>query len=198
MLKHLLCIVMLVIPAVHLSAKENGQDVAYRHSIFIGYGTNNVFSFHNPDYGRMGEVLNPKYLGNVNLGYEYRISKLFGVCGELSWCGKTFDKQEYDIEGHPTEISYGHKENMLCLLAGMRGLWIDNPHFTLYSSLKLGGSFYLVDKQLIEGITYIGKFRPYFHIVPLGLEGGAERFRVFLEGGFGVQGFVAGGVRVRF
>jgi len=196
MYKHLICILLLALPAISASAAENNQDIAYKHSVYVGYGSNNVFSYHNPDFGTTADVIAPKYYGNVNVGYEYRISKLFGVCGEFSWCGKSFDKQNYDIAGKPTEITSGHKENMFCLLAGMRGLWIDRTHFTLYSSLKLGGSIYSIDGEVKDNITYIGKFRPYFHIVPIGLEGGFGRCRIFLEGGFGVQGFVEGGIRI--
>jgi len=197
MLRRLFCVIALALPAVALSAGNDGQpDIDFRHSIYVGYGINNVFSIHNPDFGATAEAIHLKCTGSVMAGYEYRISKMFGVCGDFSWCGKTFDEQHYDLDGKPSYVSYGHKDNMFSILAGVRGIWLDIPHFALYSTLKLGASIYSLDGEVYNNVKYIGKFCPYFHLVPVGVEGSYGRWKVFLEGGFGLQGFVMGGVRV--
>lgn len=180
------------------NARYDAERGMFTHSIHADYGLNGVFSYFSPDlsYTDFIKSSNERYTGCFNVGYEYRLSRRFGIGADVSWAGKSYTISEYDETTEVLISVTDHTENILCIMATFRWIWLDKEVVSLYSTGKLGYSHSTFDN--IESLHQFKFFRPFFHIVPIGIEVGKNHVRGFAEIGFGAQSFACAGAKFRF
>jgi len=138
--------------------------------------------------------------GNLNVGYAYHVTRKIAL-------GLTFSYSQVsgDIEGKNTYSSsseweiIGKKDyRYYTLMPTFKANWIHKPHFCLYSSCAAGVRFHEeVEKgDNKEKHDSFSKFT--YQVSPLGLEGGAEHIRGFMEFGYGQCGILQAGLRCMF
>jgi hypothetical protein len=158
--------------------------------MFIGMG-NYTVGGENVDYDN--------YFGPLNLQYFYRKKpwKLIGIQATYFYdsCGFHYSKAEDSPDGYMNERN---KHHCFSLMPAVKYNYLRKKHFGMYSGASLG--VLMVRYNCVRGdVEHTDKymFYPIFQLSLLGLEGGGQRLRGFMDIGFGEQGVLQFGLRYR-
>ena len=177
--------ILVAIAAMLITFGASAQN--YKAEVSVSYGALSnsqilsavIFAagVENPEY----VLQDAKFIGPISADLYFRTSKYFsfGLSG---------------VYQHTT-AQYGvpNGDNFECryfsLMPGMKLHWLRTNGFNMYSKLAVGPTF----ASNIDGER---AWLLNFQVSPLGLEFG-RRFCVFAEAGFGEQGIVLGGIRLK-
>ena len=150
-----------------------------------------------------------KYLPNISVEYYYHVSKAIALGGFMA-----FNGLDRDVYGEWRNNESGHNSKTKIGEASRRNLsfvptakfdWLRKKYFGMYSKVGLGVSF-MFENQKDDGSNDGADFKevdktsiiPNIQVSLLGLEGGSENFRGFVELGVGEQGIVLAGLKYKF
>ena len=184
--KTTLCIIALFAMVLSISA----QDSFKRHEVSIGYGfkptSDWVDSFSDAWGGLAGlKSKNDTSFGSLSLTYNYRLTKMFGICCVLSYSNR--HKEWIDSDKGKQKMNY------YTVMPRVKAEWLHGKIFTLYSSLAAGVTIYN-DKF---GSETESKVCFGWQVSPIGVEVG-NCIAGFAELGIGQLGVCQLGVRCRF
>ena len=184
-------ILAVLIPASGLKAQEvrpapsnyvclsYGEGSMVQFSFFLGASLAEAFTAGHAD------IKEVRTSGSFTIGYARAVKKWLWVGGEFC-----YENCMIVSSGDRNGGSSGGA-NAMNLMGACRMSWFDRQHFAMYSKLCAGAI--LVgggDSKASPGFA--------FQVSPVCLEAGGERFRGFMECGWGVQSLLAAGVRYRF
>lgn len=182
-LKIFLLLPLLLALPLNSFAAYNSEKEFYSHSVHAGVGFNpfNLIGSRGGLYGHSLLV--------SSIGYEYRPLKMLGICADV----------DYNMEEYRGGDEPHYKADEIFIFVGVRGIWYDKPHFSVYSkaNIGLGVKFY---REHIKSAEIVPWHSPGFNIIPVGMEFGGRRLRGYTELlglGIGYAGFSLG-VRYNF
>ena len=197
-------ILVIVAAAMMTATSMFAQDEQPRHEIGVSYGagvsligdgignglTNGIFDAMN---GRKWE--NSRELGTVAVEYFYHFNNpRLAVGGVVTYARMGEDViYEGEKEGERTR-------NYMSVMPAMKYYWVNKKHFGFYSKAAAGFMYaYAKSDNIRKGTTdKENRFNFMFQASLIGLEGGSQHIRGFLEAGCGEQGIILAGVRCRF
>lgn len=177
--------ILVAIAAMLITFGASAQN--YKTEISVSYGALSnsqilsavIFAAEAENAGM--ELEKAKFIGPISADLYFRTSKYFsfGLSG---------------VYQHTTaKYSVPNGDNFECryfsLMPGMKLHWLRTNGFNMYSKLAVGPTF----ASNIDGER---AWLLNFQVSPVGLEFG-RRFCVFAEAGFGEQGIVLGGIRLK-
>lgn len=186
-MKKLIISVALLLTAVAAFAQSKFWDER-NNEIAVSYGLS-VGNIVTPVVGALSGFLSESFstdvnisassTGNIGLEYFHHLSDLFSVGGIVAY-------SQYSISMDERVLS----SNSVCVLPAVKFHWYQTPHFSSYSKAAIGIGLDMAGDGVSVGLGG--------HLTLLGLEVGGQAVRVFGETGFGNQGFLCAGLRVRF
>lgn len=84
------------------------------------------------------------------------------------------------------------------LMPSIKFNWVYKKHLSMYT--KLAAGITMQRYKLTDGLEAEEKNNEIFfnfHVTPFGIEAGGQRVRLFTEAGFGEQGIICGGLRLK-
>lgn len=128
-----------------------------------------------------GNVESMSSTGAFCAGYHRKLNNLLSLGGEF-----VFEHSDYKLKISPSQRTV----NSYAALVSAKASWLRREHIALYSRLGAGAALFAENGSVIPTFA--------FQASPLGFEFGGVNVRGFLEAGFGMSGFVSGGVRFGF
>lgn len=180
--------ILVAIAAMLITFGASAQN--YKTEISVSYGALSnsqilsavIFAagVENPEY----VLQDAKFIGPISADLYFRTNKYFsfGLSGV------------YQHTTAKAGVPNGAAENFECryytLMPGMKLHWLRTNGFNMYSKLAVGATLAsMVDAN--DSGWFVN-----FQVSPIGLEFG-RNFCVFAEAGFGEQGIVLGGIRIK-
>lgn len=180
--------ILVAIAAMLITFGASAQN--YKTEISVAYGAFSnaqIISAIALAYSDVGdpsfEFETFKFVGPISADLYFRTSRYFsfGLSGV------------YQHNTGKVSINKGASEDFNCryitVMPGMKLHWLRTNGFNMYSKLAVGPTFSIADSgESGWGLDW--------QISPIGLEFG-RNFCVFAEAGFGEQGIVLGGIRIK-
>ena len=175
-----------------------------RHEIGISYGVepNSIWidSFTDIVPVREGQTTdNKKWFGSLGVEYFYHTSPLVGVGGIFTTSISTEDILSKN------QLAVHRSKSFFSLMPAVKFNWLRRNHWGLYSKAAVGTIFTrFADKDYDENgkrsnkSDVITDWSFNWQVSLIGIEGGGEHVRGFLELGIGEQGVAIAGVRCKF
>lgn len=136
----------------------------------------------------MVRKIDSKGFGTIFGGIDYYINNQFALGAQYYY--SAFEHQ-YQMQNESTSTLNTQYHSII--LRG-KGIWVNKPLFQLYSALAAGPSFVFAKNDQDDTKNNI-EFA--FQVSPIGIRAG-NNIAFFLEGGFGYQGLISGGLSVKF
>lgn len=195
-MKKLLALLLIGAPVAGLA--QSGADFESKGNteIYVGYGLltapDLITGFSNLFTGAllpgMVEKIDSKGFGSAFGGIDYYLGNRFTL--GIQYAYASFERRyEMDDESIATLKNQYHT-----LMLRGKGVWVAKPVFQLYSALAAGPSFARAKNN--KGETK-SNTEFAFQVSPIGIRVG-NHIAFFLEGGFGYQGMLSGGLSARF
>ncbi len=198
-------ILVLVVVAMMTAINVNAQSDDLKNEISISYGAGSVSMIGDG----IGNSLGNGFFDSI-LGYKWTNDKQFGSIGveyfrhlnnpRLAVGGiVTFSRYGEDVEKDNQKIG----ERTRCyisLMPSVKYYWVNGRNFGFYSKVAAGAMLTTSKSKNLTANTSSNDSKIFFtgQISAIGLEAGSPNFRAFLEGGYGEQGIMLAGVRVKF
>ena len=158
-----------------------------------GYGTGNY------SYG------DESYIPTITAEYYYHVNKLIGLGGFVAFNG--LDRDMY-AEWRNNDTGKKHKQKTgeasrrnFSIIPTAKFDWLRKKNFGMYSKVGVGVTFMHESQKddVANGTDFSDTtIAPNIQLSFLGLEGGSESIRGFVEAGFGEQGILLAGLRYKF
>lgn len=185
------CVLLLSV-MLSLNAEEAGlykrNEISVSYGLFAATGWSNwigSLSLTAP----LGIVNDNPEEDGININYNYRLTKTWGIGFGLSYCSGRSNWTKND------EVIGMEKSYNITLMPRIKGEWLHTKYVTLYSLLG-GGVTYRKDEAKDLNVSTEGSMF-MFQISPLGIEVG-KAMAGFAEVGIGEQGMAIIGMRYRF
>lgn len=182
MKKLVLLAIVAIIGAVNVNAQDNKSEVsvsvgAYSH-ISNGWIIDAFTTVLDKAEKDRGVPISVEYL--------YEIAPKLKVGAAL-----TYQRMSAKLEGKKGV------NNAISIMPAIKYSWIDKDHFALYSKAAVGYCLNLKsgDKELRDEFE---QHHFAFQASLIGAEVGSQNIRAFVEAGYGFQGIVQAGIKVRF
>ncbi|MBP3764302.1 MAG: hypothetical protein J6H19_00785 [Bacteroidaceae bacterium] len=172
----------------------------YKHEIAVSYGVapySDVYdAFDTFAFASLvGEAKfgDESFFGPFSAEYFYHVIPLIGVGGIFA-----YTHNEQDVLAHKVKIG-DRKKNYITVMPAVKFNWLRKTNWGMYSKVALGCTFASVKEGITEVNLSSDDDDTFFNlqVSALGIEAG-KNFRVFAELGYGEQGIVLAGVRVKF
>ena len=145
------------------------------------------------------------YIPTISAEYFYHVNKYVGLGGFVAFNGLSRDmyytwKDNVNNSTHK-ELSGKAKRQNVSIIPAAKFDWLRMKYFGLYSKVGVGITImHETQKDDKSGGTDYSDTTviPNIQASLLGVEGGSETFRCFVEGGFGEQGTLGAGLRYKF
>lgn len=134
--------------------------------------------------------------GPIGLEYHYRTSHLIAV-GAIATFAKNTEEEKFQ-----NDVARTCKNTYFTVMPSVKFNWLNRSKWGLYSKVAAGVSLRhsnIKDKEGINAKKETDDLAFFnFQISAIGVEGGSENVRGFVELGMGEQGVALAGVRFRF
>lgn len=187
-MKKIACVLLVLLFSVGAGAAER----PYRNAVSIGVSDNlimgtvfGVASAFGAAFDALADstVTEFDFLPLFSLKYEYKPGRRrLGVGAEVLY--SPFITNKYDKYGEPSDKCV---DNIVMLLADFKWVYFSKGVVELYGNL--GAGVCSIDFE---------DFAPSFQVNPLGISLGNGHCSGFIEGGFGLKGFVSAGFEYSF
>lgn len=145
------------------------------------------------------------YIPTISAEYFYHVNKIVGLGGFVAFNGLSRDMYytwKDNVNNRTVkEVSGKAKRENLSIIPAAKFDWLRMKYFGLYSKVGVGITI-MHETQKDDksgGVDYSDtSVIPNFQASLLGVEGGSQTFRAFIEGGFGEQGILSAGLRYKF
>lgn len=189
-------IMLMVVAAMMTTVSVNAQSgKETKHEIAVAYGGGSVSEWVDA-FGYVGvaitggKIENSKYSGPIALEYFYHLNKTISV-GAIGVYGQKTEDIVYG-NNDPNPIKY--KNRYATVMPAVKFEWLKNDYLALYSKAAVGATLHTT--------SYDGDSDSMVHLnfqaSLVGFEAGSKNIRAFAELGWGEQGLLLGGVRVKF
>ena len=138
---------------------------------------------------------NSKEIGTFGLEYFYHLNNPRLEVGGVA----TFSRFGEDVEKDDKKV--GERRRVyVSLMPAVKYYWVNKKHFGLYSKAAVGAMYATAKSENIQDHTTSKDNQLYFMFQAslIGLEGGSQHIRGFLEAGCGEQGIILVGLRCKF
>ena len=138
---------------------------------------------------------NSKEIGTFGLEYFYHLNNPRLAVGGVA----TFSRFGEDVEKDDKKV--GERRRVyVSLMPAVKYYWVNKKHFGLYSKAAVGAMYATAKSENIQDHTTSKDNQLYFMFQAslIGLEGGSQHIRGFLEAGCGEQGIILVGLRCKF
>ncbi len=194
--------VALLLVAVGIANAQKKSEFSVSYGVATSRSVNSslgdAFDFH------WLKTDNASYTGAVNMEYMYRLNSHWAVGVDFGYEHAQCDAMD---ETDADNIAK-YKDDYFTVMLGGKYYWINGAKFRIYSKAAVGVSF--VREKMTGIVDYTSSVMPdeqelfsdnatgfAYQVSPVALEIGKD-FCGFLELGYGNQGVVQAGIRVRF
>jgi len=182
------------------------DEMDIRHEIGISYGAAPNSAWFNSYTDIVPEMFgvaykNKHFIGPIGVEYHYRINRLIGVGGIF-----TFSTTNEDgfMDKDKVKVTHAHKA-YISVMPSVKLNWLRRANWGLYSKFAAGVTYargvdhnYGSDGHSADEKTVSKDLLFNYQASLIGIEGGGQHVRGFLEAGIGEQGVAVAGVRYRF
>ncbi len=195
-MKKLFAAILIIIPVATFAKTGSDLDLKGSIELHAGYGllsapdliTGFANIFTTALLPGMIERVDSKGFGTAFGGVDYYLSNRFTLGGQYY-----FSSFEHHYEMQNESIAILKTQYHTLALRG-KGIWVSRQFFQLYSAIAAGPSFVVAENDMNE-TKQNTEFA--FQVSPVGIRVG-NHIALFLEGGFGFQGMISGGLSLRF
>ena len=153
-----------------------------------------------------------KYIPAISLEYFHHLNKTVSIGAIASFNGYTsdmyFNWQRTNSGGSSSKEKIGNaKKYYATLMPAVKFDWLRKKNFGLYSKVAVGLTYAYEKevqkkddsgKDVNKTVSDDSRFMGNFQLSLLGIEGGSQNIRGFVELGCGEQGIVLAGLRYKF
>ena len=181
-----------------------GLEAAISTVITGGLGTA-YYTYGDESYTAYYTYGDESYIPTISAEYFYHVNKYVGLGGFVAFNGVSRDmyftwKDNVNNSTHK-ELSGKAKRQNVSIIPAAKFDWLRMKYFGLYSKVGVGITImHETQKDDKSGGTDYSDTTviPNIQASLLGVEGGSETFRCFVEGGFGEQGILSASAGLRY
>lgn len=198
---------VMVAVAMMTAMNVNAQSDEPKNEISISYGAG---CFSTIGDG-LGNAIGNGIFDQLT-GCEWKDSKAFGSIGVEYF--RHLDNPRLAVGGIVTFASFGEDvvkksggqkvgdrtRSYISLMPSVKYYWVNGKNFGFYSKAAVGATM-LIDKRNDNETNKSSSDSKLFftgQVSPIGLEAGSTNVRAFMEAGFGEQGILLAGLRMKF
>ena len=198
---------VMVAVAMMTAMNVNAQSDEPKNEISISYGAGCLSTIGDG----LGNAIGNGIFDQL-VGCEWKDSKAFGSIGVEYF--RHLDNPRLAVGGIVTFASFGEDvvkknggakvgertRNYISLMPSVKYYWVNGKNFGFYSKAAVGATM-LIDKRNDNESNQSSTGSKLFftgQVSPIGLEAGSTNVRAFMEAGFGEQGILLAGLRMKF